>query len=83
MPVMLEGVLSRVQAVEPAEVTADPENAVAVFVDNSDCVFAEAVGVIRVMPVGLETVPVVAIEPGVGTEPNEAVVVLGDALNGT
>ena len=81
MPVMLEGVLSRVQAVEPSKVAADPKNAIPIFVDNSDRVIAEAVGVIRVVLVGLKTVPIVAIESSIGAEPNEAVVVLGDALN--
>ena len=81
MPVMLEGVLSRVQAVESSKVTADPENAIPIFVDNSDCVIAEAVGVIRVVLVGFEKVPIVAIESSIGAESHEAVVVLGDVLN--
>ena len=62
MPVMLEGVLSWIQAIEAREVApASPENAVPIPVNNSDPVIAQAVGIIRIVPVRLKAVAIVAI----------------------
>ena len=65
MPVMPEGVLSRVQAVEPCMVApADPENAIPIRVNNSDPVIAQAIGIIRIVPVRLQAVSIVTIQSG-------------------
>ncbi len=64
MPVMLKGLLSRVEAVEPSSGRADPENAIAIQVNNSDPVIAQAVGIIRIVPVGFQVVSIIPVQSG-------------------
>ena len=78
---MLEGVISWIEAVESSEVSADPENAVPIFVNNSDPSHHSDCWGRWIVLVRLKTVSIVAIQSHVGTKPKEAVVILRDALN--
>ena len=79
MPIVRKGVLRRVQFVEPSRDSGDPKHAGAISVNRSDEVFAQAVWVTRVVPVGLQIVPVMPEQTVDSAEPQEPVLILHDA----
>ena len=77
MAVMCKRVRLRVEPVQSSEASTDPENAVAIAVNYPDSVIAKAVRVAT--PIGLEIVPVIAVQTVVGAEPQESIAILHDA----
>src|SRR5262249_61157026 len=79
MPIVRKGVLRRVQFVESSRDSGDPKHAGPISVNRSDEVFAQAVWVTRVVPVGLQIVTVMPEQTVDSAEPQEPVLILHDA----
>jgi len=59
----------------------EPQHAPLIFVAKLDPIAAQAVGVISIVPVDLELISIVPIQPILRAEPHEAPVVLFDATD--
>src|SRR5262245_3680319 len=79
MPIVRKGVLRRVQFVESSSDRGDPKHAGPISVNRSDEVFAQAVWVTRVVPVGLQIVSVMPEQTVDSSEPQEPQLTLHDA----
>jgi hypothetical protein len=67
--------------IEAVESTSgpDPQHALPVFVQRGDLAIAEAGGIRRVVPVHVQVVTVVSVQPVAGAKPHEPHVILQDA----